>query len=112
MELVHCSVMGGHLGTKETLDRIVYNFYWPDIHGDVTRFCQSRDICQKTIPKGKVAKVHLEKMTLVEMPFKRVAVDLIGPIHPPTKKGHRYILTLVDYATRYPEALPLNLLIL
>ena len=33
-------------------------------------------------------------------------MDLIGPITPATERGHRYILTLVDYATRYPEAVP------
>ena len=47
-------------------------------------------------------------MPLVDQPFKRVAVDLIGPIHPPSEEGHRYILTLVNYATRYPEAIPLK----
>ena len=30
----------------------------------------------------------------------------MGPL-PKTSRGHRYILVLVDYATRYPEALPL-----
>ena len=49
----------------------------------------------------------LEHMPLIEEPFFRVAVDLIGPLHPPTDKGNRYILTLVDYATRYPEAVAL-----
>ena len=43
-------------------------------------------------------------MPLIDEPFRRVAVDLIGPLHPPTDKGNCYILTLVDYATRYPEA--------
>ena len=47
-------------------------------------------------------------MPLIDMPFRRVAVDLVGPISPPSEKGHRYILTLVDYATRYPEAVPLK----
>ena len=47
-------------------------------------------------------------MPVIETPFKRMAVDLIGPIHPPSKEGHRYILTLVDYATRYPEAIALK----
>ena len=41
-------------------------------------------------------------------PFHRVAIDLIGPIIPMSEKGHRYILTLVDYATRYPEAIALK----
>ena len=30
------------------------------------------------------------------------------PMPPTSEKGHRYILTLVDYATRYPEAVPLK----
>ena len=47
-------------------------------------------------------------MPLIDRPFRRVAVDLVGPISPPSEKGHRYILTLVDYATKYPEAVPLT----
>jgi hypothetical protein len=39
--------------------------------------------------------------------FKRIAVDLIGPITPVSEKGNRYILTVVDYFTRYPEAVAL-----
>ena len=30
------------------------------------------------------------------------------PIEPASNKEHRYILTLVDYATRYPEGVPLK----
>ena len=47
-------------------------------------------------------------MPIIDVPFKRVAVDLVGPFHLLSEKGHRYILTLVDYATRYPEAIPLK----
>ena len=47
-------------------------------------------------------------MPLIDTPFKRVAIDLIGMINPPSEAGHRYILTLVDYGSRYPEAVPLK----
>ena len=47
-------------------------------------------------------------MPLIKTWFDRVAVDLVGPIAPVTEKGNRYILTLLDYATRYPEAVPLK----
>ncbi|KAK3786266.1 hypothetical protein RRG08_051807 [Elysia crispata] len=50
----------------------------------------------------------MENIPVVFVPFKRIAVDLIGPIEPASEAGHRYILTLVDYATRYPEAVPLK----
>ena len=43
-------------------------------------------------------------MPLIETPCKRVAIDIVGPIHPITDRGKRYILTMMDYATRYPEA--------
>ena len=44
----------------------------------------------------------------MDVPFNCVAVDLIGPTDPPSEAGHHYILTLVDFATRYPEAVPLK----
>ena len=108
MEVAHGSIMGGHLGIKKTTDKIQSAFYWAGILGDVTRFCKSCDICQKTVNKGSVPKVPLQKMPLIDKPFKRVAIDLVGPISPPSEEGHRYILTLVDFATRYPEAVPLK----
>ena len=47
-------------------------------------------------------------MPLIDKPFKRVANDLVGPIGPPSDDSHRYILTLVNFATRYPEDVPLK----
>ena len=96
------------MGIKKTTDKIQSAFYWPGIQGDVTRFCKSCDVCQKTVSKRSVPKVPLEKMPLIDKPFKGVAIDLVGPISPPSEDGHRYILTLVDFSTRYPEAAPLK----
>ena len=108
MELANESIMGGHMGVKKTTEKIQKAFYRPGIQGDVSRHYKSCDICQKTINKGSVPKVPLQKMPLIDTPFKRVAIDLICPIGPPSEAVHRYILTLVDYATRYPEAVPLK----
>ena len=92
---------------KKTSDKIRLQFYWPGLQQDVKLYCLSCDLCQKTFPKGKVTRVPLDQMPLIEIPFERAAVDLVGPIQPVTEKKNRYILTLVDYATRYPEAVPL-----
>ncbi|XP_070209513.1 uncharacterized protein [Littorina saxatilis] len=108
MATAHDSILGGHLGTKKTTDRVWRHFYWPGICTDVRRFCASCDKCQKVVAKGRVRKVPLEKMPLIDEPFRRVAVDIIGPILPASEDGNRYILTMVDYATRYPEAIPLK----
>ena len=108
MKVAHDSLMSGHQGCKKTKDRVWSQFWWPGFSDDVVRYCRSCDICQRTVEKGKIGKVPLGKMPLIETPFERTAVDLIGPIHPPSERGHRYILTVVDYATRYPEAVPLK----
>ena len=108
MEVAYDSIFGGHLGVKETKDRIQTNFYWPRMHNDVSGFCRSWDVCQKTVDKGTIARAPLGEMPLIDTPFKRVAVDLVGPITPASERGHRYILTLVDYATRYPETVSLK----
>ena len=108
MEVAHGSIMSGHMGIKKTTDKIQSSFYWPGIQGDATRFCKSCDVCQKIVSKGSVPKVPLEKMPLIDKPFKGVAIDLVGPISPPSEEGHRYILTLVDFSTHYPEAVPLK----
>lgn len=44
----------------------------------------------------------------VTNPSSSIAVDLVGPLTPPSSEGHRYILTLIDLATGFPEAVPLR----
>ncbi|GFO11814.1 gypsy retrotransposon integrase-like protein 1 [Plakobranchus ocellatus] len=102
------SITGAHLGIRRTKDKVLSNFYWPGVDGNVTRYCRSCDVCQRTVKKSTVPRVPLEKVPLIDTPFKRVAIDLVGPINPPSEAGHRFILTLVDYATRFAEAVPLH----
>jgi len=45
-------------------------------------------------------------MPVVPRPFQQIAMDLIGPL-PKTRTGNRFILTICNYATRYPEAIAL-----
>ena len=106
--LAHDTIMSGHLGVKKTSDRIMKNFFWPGISGDVKRYCQSCDICQRTVNAGSAKKVPLQLMPLIDVPFAKVAIDLIGPLSPATDRKHRWVLTLVDCATRYPEAVALT----
>jgi len=103
----HDGIMAGHCGVRRTLRRVLLRFYWPGVRCAVKDYCQTCDICQKIISKGRVAPVPLQQMPVVDVPFKRIAVDLVGPISPCSDRGHKYILTVVDVATRFPEAVPL-----
>jgi hypothetical protein len=57
---------------------------------------------------GKVTRVPLGDMPLIDTAFPRIDVDLVGPLISATDSGNRYILSIVDYATRYLEAVPLS----
>ena len=108
LKLAHESVLGGHMAVQKTTDKVLMCFYWPGYSTDIVNFVRSCDVCQRTIPKSKVPKVDMQRMPIIDTPFKRVAVDLVGPLYPSSDNGYKYILTLVDYATRYPEAVPLK----
>ena len=108
MSVNHESAFSGHPVAKKTEVRKLPNFFWPGLRQDIIKFGRSSDVCQRTVKKGNVKKVSLWCMPLIDMPYKRVAIDIVGPIAPPSEAGHQYILTLVNYATRYPEAVPLK----
>ena len=80
LKLAHEAIVSGHMGIRQTLDRIISSFQWPGIISDVAWFCRSCDVCQRTVPKGKVSKVPLGKMTFIDKLFNHVSVDLIGPV--------------------------------
>ena len=108
MKLAHDTPMAGHMGTKRTLDRIWHSFYWPGICKDVRQYCRSCDLCQKAVPKGQLKKVKLGHMPIIEQPFKRVGVDIIGPLKPMSERGFQFLVVMIDFSTRYCDALPLK----
>ncbi|XP_057195726.1 uncharacterized protein LOC130557734 [Triplophysa rosa] len=106
LELAHSHPMAGHLGAQNTLQRIRDRFHWPGIDRDVKGFCQSCPTCQRKSPRHPPPS-PLIPMPIIEVPFGRIGMDLVGPL-PKSARGHEHILVIVDYATRYPEAIPLR----
>ena len=103
--LAHDIPLAGHLGVTKTKDRVLQRYYWPGVFRDVAEYCRSCEVCQKTLPR-KPPQAEMIPMPLMNQPFQRIAMDFIGPL-PRTQRGNRYVLTICDYATRYPEAIPL-----
>ena len=49
----------------------------------------------------------MRPIPVVTEPFERMAMDIVGPL-PRRRAGNRYVLVMCDYATKYPEAVPLR----
>ncbi|XP_040072714.1 uncharacterized protein LOC120844827 [Ixodes scapularis] len=106
--MAHDGIMSGHQGINNTIGLVAEEFFWPGMQSEIRRYVRSCDVCQRTVPKGRVGKAPLGTMPTIATPFQRVAIDIIGPITPKSDSGERYILTMVDVATRYPDAVALR----
>lgn len=102
----HDCPLGGHMREAATSARLLAKMYWPGIHADIKKFCETCGPCQLTQPKGKPGG-ELHPMSIIETPFERIAMVIVGPL-PKGKGGYQYILVIIDYATRYPGAIPLR----
>ena len=104
----HDSPLGGHLGIAKTMDRICNYFYWPGLRKDVTHYCRTCQTCQKIgKPNLVIPPAPLNPIPVLDPPFSRILIDVVGPL-PRTSSGNRYLFTLMDLSTRYPEAFPIK----
>lgn len=107
LNIAHECPVAGHFSHSKTYSKIATKFFWPGASNDTRMFCRSCDKCQKTSPK-KVPPVSLVKMPIISEPFSRISMDIVGPVKPSSSQGHKYILTVIDWATGFPEAIPLK----
>ena len=106
MSLAHSIPLAGHLGIDKTRNRILAHYFWPNIYSNVSTFCSTCPDCQKSSRKLTSDRGKLVPIPVVGPPFHKIGIDIVGPL-PRTQSGNRFILTIVDYTTRYPEAFPI-----
>ena len=102
---LHSDITAGHLDIAKTLNKVRARFYWPGQRRDVEDWCQACDECgsRKPLPRPCHAPLQPE---LAGRPLQRVAMDILGPL-PETDRGHKYVLVIADYFTKWTEALPM-----
>ena len=106
IRLVHIYPMAAHMGRKRTSEKLCRRYWWPGLCQDVKRFIQECVECQRAVPMRK-SKAPLRMMPVFSTPFDRLAADIVGPL-PLTERKNKYILTIMDCSTWYPEAVLLR----
>jgi len=107
LKMAHDIPASGHLGLHKTKARLWPHFYWPGISKNVVTYCRSCDKCQKLGKGGKPPKVPSVQVPIITEPWSRIAIDIVGQLPTCDKSRNRFILTVMDLSTHYPEAIAL-----
>ncbi|KAJ8713199.1 hypothetical protein PYW07_013569 [Mythimna separata] len=92
-----------HPGTRTTRKLITQKYFWPSMNADISRCTRTCIQCQKSkIQRHTFSNISSFPPT---ERFQHVHVDIVGPL-PTTSQGHRYLVTMIDRLTKWPEAIP------
>jgi cleavage and polyadenylation specificity factor subunit 1 len=101
-----------HPGVNPSLKLIKARYFWPNMDRDVrawTRECQACQQCKV----NRHTKAEIHQFNLPSSRFETVHIDIVGPLVPARHNSdsnstpYRYILTCIDRAIRWVEAMPM-----
>ncbi|CAN6465456.1 unnamed protein product [Victoria cruziana] len=102
LSFCHAKACGGHYSGKKTAAKVLQSrFFWPTLYKDAYMFCKHCLRCQQM---GSISRRDSMPMTpiLVVDVFDVWGIDFMGPF--PLSLGHLYILVVVDYISKWVEA--------
>ncbi|OMJ25413.1 Pro-Pol polyprotein [Smittium culicis] len=89
-----------HTGINNTWIKVKRKFTGNGIFEMVKHVVSFCDRCQRFT--GNPTRRHEFDPIKVTKPFEVLGIDAIGPINPISANGSRYILTAIDYVTKWP----------
>ena len=104
--LSHYHQQLGHPGTKALYEKVKRHYYWERMQNDIKKWGKMCTVCIATNPSTDAPQEKLISRR-PRFPFDVVAADLKGPLRT-TPRGNRYILSMIDGASRYVIAKPLK----
>jgi hypothetical protein len=99
LELAH----EGHPGVSRMKSKCRESIWWPGIDADVERAVRD---CQACIISGKSVRPSpgpLHPVPRPAGPWRKLSLDIAGEFHV-APRSHRFMLVLVDYYSKWPEA--------
>jgi len=103
----HDGICGAHQPGPKLKDRLhKLDYYWLTLIADAIKYAQKCKTCQ--IHTDFIHQpLELLHSIVASWPFKAWGINIVGPISPSSIKGHRFILVMTDYFSKWVEAIPL-----
>ena len=94
--LFYDDLISKYLGYKIMFNKIKQRYFWPRMYNEIKAYVKSYYQCQL---KGLQKKNNLLNPIILIEPFKRIGIDIIGPLSV-TERRNRYRIVAMDYFTR------------
>nr|XP_016457956.1 PREDICTED: uncharacterized protein LOC107781730 [Nicotiana tabacum] len=104
--LSHChdGAAGGHYDGNRIAAKVMEaDFFWLTLYKDARAYVASCDKCQRACNISKNDEMPLNSILVCEI-FDVWGIDLMGSF--PMSHSHKYILVVVDYVSKWVEAIP------
>ena len=96
--LAHDRLTGGH----KTANLIRQHLSFPGLVQAVRKYILSCTQCQKVARINLKDRAPSSPIPIVAEPMLELVMDFAGPFEPASSSGKKYILILVDVATKWP----------
>ena len=94
----------GHQGNSHTYCLIKRQYYWKGMNKDIRTYIANCILYRQE--KAKVQQYLLQMTEIPDRPFNKIAINIVTECEMCTS-GNKYILTIIDHLTGWPEAFPI-----
>ena len=100
LQVLHDSSTTGHIRVNKIFQVVQQRYYWLQMFEDIRNYVKTCDDCQQ---RGGLQKNNIIHLISAKAPFQRIEIDIVKPLTI-TRQGNRYIVTAMDYFTKWPIA--------
>ena len=94
----------GHPGIVRMKRKLRETYWWPSMNNDIDHFVKHCQACQCSEKSFKPNVVPRMEIPVPDTAWSKVAIDIAGPYYT-APIGRRFIVTIIDYYSKFPEVL-------